>query len=260
MKKQADSRIRNLRRRLRIRKFLKKNGLYVLAAACLLLLAALTLALSGGMEKGEGTPAANSLDERLSEAREPVPTRTPVAAPTDPSMTGIPGKTPAPSPTPVPTLIADMTPAPSTTPAPRAEVKWESPADGRLLRVYAMDCLIWSKTLEQWMTHPGVDISAAKGTEVRSVASGTVTKVYSDDMLGVTVVVSHPNGLETVYSCLEKDPPVSEGEEVASRTLLGYVGDTAISECAEGSHLHFEVRENGEPRDPREYTVIKSDK
>ena len=259
MKKQAESRIRNLRRRLRIRKFLKKNGLYVIAAASLLLLAAVTLMLSGGQEGAEPKPAANSLDERLSDASVPAATKSPALTPYDIDAPGANTASPAPKPTPAPTLVPDMTPAPSLTPAPAKEAKWESPADGRLLRVYAMDCLIWSKTLEQWMTHPGVDISAAKGTEVRAVAAGRVTKVYTDDMLGVTVIIAHANGLETVYSCLEKEPPVSEGDEVAARALIGSVGDTAISECAESAHLHFEVRENGEPRDPMSFTVIKSE-
>ena len=91
-----------------------------------------------------------------------------------------------------------------------------------------MDCLIYSKTLGQWMTHSGVDIAAPKGTEVRTVDAGTVKRVYDDDMLGTTVVIEHANGLTTVYAGLKKEPPVMEGDAVNARDLIGYIGDTAI--------------------------------
>ena len=95
------------------------------------------------------------------------------------------------------------------------------------------------------MTHPGVDIECSKGSEVRAIADGTIENVYVDDRLGVTIVISHANGMASVYSNLKSEPPVN-------------IGDTAISECAERSHLHFEIRVNGSPVDPESIiTFIK---
>ena len=152
-----------------------------------------------------------------------------------------------------------MTPAPSETTVPKdQDSKWTSPVDGKLIRSFAMDCLIYSKTLGQWMTHSGVDIAAVKGSEVRAVDSGIVKRVYDDDMLGTTVVIEHKNGLITVYSGLKKETAVKEGDTVAPRDLVGYIGDTAISECAEESHLHFEVWKDEKPVDPKIYITFKT--
>ena len=188
-------------------------------------------------------------------------TATPTAKPAEtPSKTAIPAVgTETPRRTPAPTPDPDFTPAPSAKPAePSENPMLSSPADGSVIRVFAMDCLIYSKTLNQWMTHPGVDIACPKGAEVRCVAAGTVERVYTDDMLGVTVVISHDNGMSTVYSNLKEQPPVAEGQSVESRALIGYIGDTALSECAEQAHLHFELRVDGVPQDPAKFVLFPS--
>lgn len=245
---------KKLKRRLRLSVFLRKNGLYVMIAVCLLAIGGAVLLMSGG-DKTPSSPAEHSHDETLKDAENGF-TQAPDNALLIP--TPKPAKpTAAPAPTSAPTLIPDMTPAPTASPAPDGNRTWVSPVDGRVIRGYAMDCLIYSKTLGQWMTHPGVDVSAPKGAEVRSVAEGTVARVYDDDMLGTTVIVRHENGIETVYSGLQKDPPVREGDSVPARGLLGYVGNTAISECLEESHLHFEIRKDGRPVDPAGYIVFK---
>ena len=221
-------------------------------AVCLLAIGGAVLLMTGGNDK-PSTPAEHSGDETLKDAESrTTPEPYPTFPPTRPSI-----PTAEPEITPVPTLVPDMTPAPTVTPAPDGKKNWVSPVDGRLIRGYAMDCLIYSKTLGQWMTHPGADIAAPKGTEVRAVADGTVKRVYDDDMLGTTVIVLHEGGVETVYSNLQKNPPVKEGDRISSRGLIGYIGNTAISECAEESHLHFEIRKDGRPVDPSDYIVFK---
>ena len=242
------------RRRLRASIFLRKNGLYIALGLCLAIMGGVTAAIfgAGGSKK---TPAENSFDERLSEAQtgmdKPDATKPPFGIKIPFTVDGTPKPTAAPS------VVPDMTPAPSKEPDPVPAANWTPPVDGRLIRVYAMDCLIYSKTLGQWMTHSGVDIAAPKGTEVRAVDAGTVKKVYDDDMLGTTVAIEHANGAVTVYAGLKKEPPVKEGDSVEARGLIGYIGDTAISECAEESHLHFEIWIAGKPVDPETCIVFK---
>lgn len=236
---------------------MKRNGIYIASALCLALLGGVSLLLIKSPEEHYESPAEHSLDERMDQTARPFETTLPTSSPSYPAWWSERAKTEAP--TSAPTAIPELTPAPSSEPKPSEPVKWASPVDGRLMRVYAMDCLIWSKTLGQWMTHSGVDIKADMGAEVRAVAEGVVERVYSDDMMGVTVIIKHENGLSTAYMGLAADPPVKEGDNVSSRALIGYIGGTAISECAEESHLHFEVRMDGAPLDPTLYTLIKKE-
>lgn len=132
------------------------------------------------------------------------------------------------------------------------------PVDGTVMKSFAINSLLYSETLHQWMTHPGVDIECSKGSEVRAIADGTIENVYVDDRLGVTIVISHANGMASVYSNLKAEPPVNIGDRITARQVIGCIGDTAISECAERSHLHFEIRVNGSPVDPESIiTFIK---
>ena len=50
--------------------------------------------------------------------------------------------------------------------------------------------------------------------------------------------------------------PVKEGDKVNKGHVIGYVGETASSECGIQSHLHFEYLVNGAGKDPREYVLF----
>ena len=253
MDKKTELHRKRMRRKLKASIFFRRNGLYITIAVCLAMIGGISTVILSGKPPVSEAPAEHSLDERLNEAVIETfsPTQTPAIRPT--------ANPHRPIMVPDETVIPDMTPSPSETPAPRdQDIKWTSPVDGRLIRSFAMDCLIYSKTLGQWMTHSGVDIAAPKGTEVRSVDAGSVKRVYDDDMLGTTVVIEHRKGLVTVYSGLKKETLVKEGDSVSSRDLIGYIGDTAISECAEESHLHFEVWKEEKPVDPKIYITFKT--
>ena len=252
MKNASVIRIKRLRRIARARMFLRKNGAYVLAGLCFALIAGAVLLMSGGRET-ENAPAEQSMDESLKEAAQtagvftitPRPVRhTPM--PTFPPVTA------------EPTLMPEMT-AHATAEPRETKPVFEPPVNGRLIRGYAMDCLIWSKTLSQWMTHPGVDIAAEQGSKVHAVAAGTVERVYTDDLMGRTVVILHEGGLRTIYMGLDEQIPVAEGDRVAARAVIGRVGMTAISECAEEPHLHFGMTVDGAPVDPSDKIVFKKE-
>lgn len=124
------------------------------------------------------------------------------------------------------------------------------PLNGEILNEFSDGELVRSKTLNVWKTHDGVDIAGAQNEQVKSMTSGTVTKIIDDQMMGVCVVVDHSGGLEAYYCNLSKDIPVAEGQSVSAGTILGVVGSTAESEIGEASHLHFAVKKNGDWIDP----------
>ena len=85
----------------------------------------------------------------------------------------------------------------------------------------------------------GVDLAIAKGTPIHAAAAGTVTLARTgyNGGFGYLVIISHPNGTETLYAHQSKIA-TSTGAQVAQGEVIGYVGSTGRST---GPHLHFEV-------------------
>ena len=127
------------------------------------------------------------------------------------------------------------------------------PVEGEILREYAKDNLVYSTTLDEWITHNGIDITAEKTTVVKASAEGTVKSIKNDPRYGLTVVIEHVNGFETVYSNLLTAEFVEEGETVEQGQTIGTVGNTATFEIADESHLHFEILKDSEYLDPELY-------
>ena len=97
--------------------------------------------------------------------------------------------------------------------------------------------------------HNGIDIGAPTGSAILASASGRVTTSKYSYSAGNYIVISHGNGVSTVYmhcSALY----VSEGEMVSQGQTIGAVGSTGFST---GPHLHFGVMVNGAYVNPRNY-------
>ena len=127
---------------------------------------------------------------------------------------------------------------------------FQCPVVGTVLEAFSMDKPVFSKTLQEWRTHSGIDISAEIGTAVSAAAAGEVEYVKNDPRYGVTVIVDHGNNVKTVYANLASELSVVEKQKVKAGDIIGSVGDTAAFESAEDPHLHFEVLANNIPVDP----------
>ena len=112
---------------------------------------------------------------------------------------------------------------------------------------------VYSKTMDDWRAHTGIDYEAKKGENVTSVWDGTVQNVYMDMFWGYTVEIVHDGDLISVYKNLDKKILVKKGESVKSGQVIGKVGDTATVEEREVPHLHFELWTGGEPINPHSY-------
>lgn len=128
-----------------------------------------------------------------------------------------------------------------------------SPLDGTTVTVFSTTELMYDETMADWRTHNGLDIQAAEGDAVKTAASGMVVSIKSDELMGTTVVIEHAGGYTTQYSCLQAEPPVTEGQQVAAGDIIGLVGSTAAAESSMGPHLHFSVAKDGVIIDPSEY-------
>ena len=130
------------------------------------------------------------------------------------------------------------------------------PVEGEILREYAKENLVYSPTLDEWITHNGIDIVAEKTTVVKASAEGTVKSIKNDPRYGLTVVIEHVNGFSSVYSNLLTAEFIEEGEKVEQGQTIGTVGNTATFEIADEPHLHFEILKDDASVDPELY--IKS--
>jgi len=101
--------------------------------------------------------------------------------------------------------------------------------------------------------HNGTDYVAPKGTPVSAMANGQVLAAGRQGGYGNLVVIRHPNGYKTFYGHLSGFARgVRKGASVTQGQLIGYVGSTGIST---GPHLHFEMRVNDRPVNPRKVEI-----
>jgi murein DD-endopeptidase MepM/ murein hydrolase activator NlpD len=100
--------------------------------------------------------------------------------------------------------------------------------------------------------HPGIDFRGHSGDPVKCTASGRVIFAGRAGGYGNCVRIKHPNNLETWYGHLSKIK-VKEGQRVIVGDLIGKVGSTGRST---GPHLHYEIRKNGKPVNPKQYLSL----
>lgn len=128
-----------------------------------------------------------------------------------------------------------------------------NPVDGEKIKDYSSDNLVYSVTLDEWTTHLGIDYKSEKTDIVKASADGKIKSIKNDPRYGLTVVIEHANGFESVYSNLLTAEFITVGEEVKQGQTIATVGNTARFEIADETHLHFEIKQNGESVDPNIY-------
>ena len=101
------------------------------------------------------------------------------------------------------------------------------------------------------VTHAGLDIAAPHGKEVYSPSDGTVVFAGLEGGYGNVIVIDHGYGIKTRYGHLAK-MLVKAGDRVKRGAHIAAVGNTGRST---GPHLHYEVRVNGIPQNPRKFIL-----
>jgi len=233
----------------RLEAFFAGKGFYIVLFLCIAVIGVSAWSmLSGGEQGGDAglSMAVSKLDDALvhedevmaypipaQEASEPVPV--PVSIP----EAEVPAVEPA-------ETVAEPLPA-------VAQEYFIWPVAGTVEMAYSVDALTYNPTMRDWRTHDGIDIAAELGTQVKAAANGRVAEVRTDDLYGTTLVLSHADGLTSVYSNLAAQPTVGVGDLVSAGQVIGAVGDTALCEAGEVCHLHFAMALDGVSVDPGEY-------
>ncbi len=138
------------------------------------------------------------------------------------------------------------------------EIKREfiSPVNGAIIKPFSKNELVYSKTMDDWRTHLGVDISCPYGTDVVSAELGEVKKIEYNINYGNTVTMECGE-YTLIYTSLSSDIYVNEGERISKGTIIGKTSDSCISEICDEPHFHFEVIKNGEHINPVDIIVFK---
>lgn len=126
------------------------------------------------------------------------------------------------------------------------------PVGGNVVGDFSAETPIFHSSVNDWRTHNGVDIFADAGDSVSASADGVVSKVYMNS-LGYSVCIDHGDELFTTYANLDDTPTVNVGDSVKQGDVIGHIGNSALCDLASESHLHFEVMQNGEYKNPLDY-------
>jgi putative cell wall-binding protein/biotin carboxyl carrier protein len=97
--------------------------------------------------------------------------------------------------------------------------------------------------------HTGIDMDGVSGEPILASAGGTVISAVPRGGYGKTTVIDHGGGVTTLYSH-QLGIEVNPGDTVSAGQVIGWVGSTGFST---GSHLHYEIRINGQPVNPADW-------
>jgi len=150
------------------------------------------------------------------------------------------------------TNISNMEDSKDTYSTTKFNTNYIWPVIGEVIKEQAIDTLSYSKTLDMWRVHPGIDIAAEWGSEVKAVKNGSIIEIAEDIFYGNTVKIKHDDGYISVYSNLDISSNIREGEKINQGEIIGKVGTSGYGESADESHLHFEILKNNEWINPIE--------
>ena len=136
--------------------------------------------------------------------------------------------------------------SPDSTRTPTGTLQWPLPVAGTITSQFGHRV---DPITGEVSSHTGTDIACAEGTPILAAADGIVTVANGLDSWGGSygyyIQIDHGGGLETLYAHCSSIC-VTTGQQVQSGQVIGYVGHTGR---ATGSHLHLEVRINGNRAD-----------
>lgn len=121
---------------------------------------------------------------------------------------------------------------------------------------FSNEQLVYSKTLDEWIMHTGIDIIKPIGSPVYASEKGKIIEISSNVGEGIKIIIEHDDGYKTIYSNLSTTKMVQEGQIVEKGQVISGIGKNATFEYNEKDHLHFEIHKDGKVINP--LNLIKS--
>ena len=143
--------------------------------------------------------------------------------------------------------------SPDSTRTPTGTLQWPLPVAGTITSQFGHRV---DPITGEVSSHTGTDIACAEGTPILAAADGIVTVANGLDSWGGSygyyIQIDHGGGLETLYAHCSSIC-VTTGQQVQAGQVIGYVGHTGR---VTGSHLHLEVRIEGNRADAMQYFTL----
>lgn len=133
------------------------------------------------------------------------------------------------------------------------KIEFGLPVSGDVITEFAKDKLVYSETLNEWITHYGVDILSEVASPVKVAYDGVVESVKMDPRYGNTIIVKHKDDYKTIYSNLSTLDLVYVGKKLKQGDIISGVGEGFGFESKEGAHVHYEIIKGNENINPLEY-------
>ncbi len=125
------------------------------------------------------------------------------------------------------------------------------PTSKNIIKKYSGENPVFSKTLNDWRVHNGVDLAAEQGSKIKAITNGKVKEIFNDAMFGTTMVIEHDGRFTAYYSGLGETTLVNVDDKVESGQEIASINNIP-SESADGSHLHLSIKKDGKFIDPVE--------
>ncbi len=142
---------------------------------------------------------------------------------------------------------------PDSTRTPTGTLQWPLPVAGTITSQFGHRV---DPITGEVSSHTGTDIACAEGTPILAAADGIVTVANGLDSWGGSygyyIQIDHGGGLETLYAHCSSIC-VTTGQQVQAGQVIGYVGHTGR---VTGSHLHLEVKIDGNRADAMQYFTL----
>ena len=126
---------------------------------------------------------------------------------------------------------------------------FDYPLTGDIDRTFSLSP-VYDETMEDWRIHKGIDFSAKRGEEVKSIGNGKVVRVISDPSWGYCIDVDYGEFVAR-YCGMEQGTTVIIDDVVSKGVTIGKVGFIPC-ESKQESHLHFEIVRGEAWVDPKE--------
>ena len=210
--------------RKRVKKFLVRNGIYLVLAFSLLAVTAVIIAgVTERLSKPDEEDSLNAQQQVEQKVTGQQDTRTT-------STTSTTTKT-----------------STTTTSQTEAPYLYILPLTNTVQKSFSADGPVYCETMKDWRLHLGTDFAGEEGQAVKAVTRGTVSTVENDPLWGGVVVIDHGVGDITRYCGVK--PTVKKGDAVGLGDVIGDL-QTIPCECAQSAHLHMEMYVDGQPIDP----------